>query len=56
MAQLLANLPHLLMAAIVIAAATVLAATHVITGGEAIALIAGAGGVSLGVGATNSGD
>jgi hypothetical protein len=39
------------MATVVIAAATVLAATGVISGGDALAVIAGAGGVSLGVGA-----
>jgi hypothetical protein len=50
----LTNLPHLVTATLVIAAAVVLAATKTITGGEAIALIAGAGGVSLGVGASNT--
>jgi hypothetical protein len=50
----LSNLPHLVTATLVIAAAVVLAATKTITGGEAIALIAGAGGVSLGVGASNT--
>ena len=54
MANLLSNLPHLITAVLVTAAATVLAATHTITGGEAIALIAGAGGVSLGVGASSA--
>jgi hypothetical protein len=48
MINFLQNLPHLLMAALVIAAATVLASVHVITGGEAIALIGAAGGFSLG--------
>jgi hypothetical protein len=47
------NLPHLIMATVVIGAATALAATGTISGAEAIALIAGAGGVSLGVGASN---
>lgn len=53
MTDFLTNLPHLIMATVVIAAATVLAAVGTITGGEAIALIAGAGGVSLGVGASS---
>lgn len=47
----MANLPHLVMAVFVIAAGTILAALHVITGGEAIGLIAAAGGFSLGAGA-----
>lgn len=55
MDNLLTNIPHLITATLVIAAAVVLAATHTITGGEAIALIAGAGGVSLGVSASSSG-
>jgi hypothetical protein len=49
--NLLSNLPHLLMAAIVIAAVATLAAVGVIPGSDALVVIAGAGGVSLGVGA-----
>lgn len=41
-------LPHLLMATIVIAAAVVLAVTHEITGGAAVAMIGTAGGFTLG--------
>ena len=48
MTNFLQNLPHLIMAVVVIAAATVLASLNVITGGEAIALIGAAGGFSLG--------
>lgn len=43
-----ANLPHLLVALVVIIAAVVLAVTHEITGGEAVAMISTAGGFSLG--------
>lgn len=48
MSQLQANLPHLLVALVVIAAAVVLSVTHQITGGEAVAMIGTAGGFSLG--------
>lgn len=41
-------LPHLIMALIVIAAATVLAVTNKISGGEALAIISAAGSVVLG--------
>lgn len=51
MQNLLTNLPHLIIATIVIAAVSVLAATGTIPGSTALAVIAGAGGVSLGVGA-----
>ena len=51
MPNLLANLPHLIMAAIIIGAVTALAAAGVIPGSTALAVIAAAGGVSLGVGA-----
>lgn len=51
MTNFLSNLPHMIMATVVIVCATVLASTHVITGGEAIGLIAGAGGFTLGAGA-----
>lgn len=51
MPQFLQNLPHLIMAAIVIAAAVILASTHVITGNDGVILIGAAGGFSLGAGA-----
>ena len=51
MTSFIANLPHLIMATVVIAAVTVLAGTGTITGNEALVVIAAAGGVSLGVGA-----
>lgn len=51
MQNLLSNLPHLIMAAVVIGATSALAVSGVITGDTALAVIAGAGGVSLGVGA-----
>lgn len=54
MKDFLANLPHLIMAAIVITAATVLAATHTISGGEAMLAIGSAGGFSLGAGASSA--
>lgn len=54
MNNFLLNLPHLIMAVIVIAAVTILAATGVIPGNTALVVIAGAGGVSLGVGAASS--
>jgi len=41
-------LPHMIMATLVIAAAVVLAAMGIITGGEAIALIGAGGGFTLG--------
>lgn len=41
-------LPHLLMATVVIAAVTVLAATGTMTGGEVLPVIAAAGGFTLG--------
>lgn len=53
MTNFLANLPHMVMATVVTAAAVVLSSTHVITGGEAIALIGAAGGFSLGTAASN---
>lgn len=54
MPQFIANLPHLIMATLVIAAATILAALNVIPGGDALAVIAGAGGFSLGVGGASA--
>lgn len=54
MDQFWANLPHMIMATIVIIAAVVLGSTHVITGGEALGLIAGAGGFTLGAGASSA--
>jgi len=48
------NLPHLITAVLVIAAAVVLGALGTINGATAVALIAGAGGVSLGVGASST--
>lgn len=54
MNNFLLNLPHLIMAIVVIAAVSVLAATGVIPGPTALVVIAGAGGVSLGVGAANT--
>jgi hypothetical protein len=46
--NLTTNIGHIVIAVIMIGAAVALAIAHVITGGEAIGLIAGAGGVSLG--------
>jgi hypothetical protein len=46
--NLTTNIGHILISVIMITAAVVLAIKGTITGGEAIALIAGAGGVSLG--------
>lgn len=54
MQQFITNLPHLLMASIVIAAVTVLASTGVISGGEALGVIGSAAGFSLGVGGASS--
>lgn len=48
MSNLTTNIGHIAIAVVVIASAVVLAIRGVITGGEAIGLIAGAGGVSLG--------
>ena len=51
MNNLLSNLPHLIIATIVIAAVVILTATGHVSGPTGLAVIAGAGGVSLGVGA-----
>jgi hypothetical protein len=51
MPNFLANLPHLLMATLVIAASVVLALTGHITGGESLGTILAAGGFSLGAAA-----
>jgi hypothetical protein len=48
MNNLTSNIGHIAVAVVVIAAAVVLAIFHEITGGEAIGLIASAGGFSLG--------
>lgn len=45
------NLPHLVMATIVIAATSALAATGTISGSEALPIIVAGGGVSLGAAA-----
>ena len=47
------NLPHMIMGALAIAAVTVLAVAHVITGGEALGVIAGATGFTMGVGGSS---
>lgn len=54
MATFIQNLPHLIMAVVVVAAMTVLAALNVITGGEALGVIGAATGFSLGVGGTST--
>lgn len=51
MPTFLQNLPHLIMATLVIVAAVILASTHVITGNLAVVLISSAAGFSLGAGA-----
>lgn len=51
MQNFMSNLPHLIMATVVIAAASALAATGTITGAEALLIIGSAGGFSLGAGA-----
>lgn len=51
MPNLLTNLPHMIMATIVIAAVVILTATHNITGAEGLIVITGAGGFTLGAGA-----
>lgn len=48
MNNLTTNIGHIVIAIIIIAASVALALHNTITGGEAIGLIAGAGGVSLG--------
>ena len=54
MTNLLQQLPHMLIAALAIAAATVLACLGEITGATAIGVIGVAGGASFGVAASNS--
>ncbi|MGH3262024.1 MAG: hypothetical protein ACRDNS_08525 [Trebonia sp.] len=54
MSNLLSNLPHLVMAVVVIAAMVVLAALHLITGAEAVGVIGAAGGFSLGAGGASA--
>jgi hypothetical protein len=49
------NLPHLLMATVLIAAASTLAAVGVIPGTDAVLVITAAGGLSLGAGAVSTG-
>jgi hypothetical protein len=48
MNNLTTNIGHIIVTVVIIGAAVALALHNTITGGEAIALIAGAGGVSLG--------
>jgi len=48
------NTGHIIIAVVAIVAATVLGVQHVITSGEVIGLIAGAGGFSMGASAANS--
>lgn len=48
MQDLKTALPHLLMAALVIVAVSVLAILHILTGGEALPVIGAAGGFTLG--------
>jgi hypothetical protein len=48
MTDILKAVPHLITACLVIAAATVLACLHIISGGEAIGLIGMGGGFTLG--------
>lgn len=48
------NLPHLIMAALVIGAAIVLVINKSITGGEAVGMIGTAAGFSLGTGAASA--
>lgn len=54
MTNFMQNLPHMVMGVVVIAAATALASTHVISGGEAIALIGPAGGFTLAAGSLSA--
>lgn len=54
MTNFMQNLPHMVMGVVVIAAATVLASAHIITGGEAIALIGPAGGFTLAAGSLSA--
>lgn len=54
MPNFIQNLPHMIMGVVVIAAATILASAHIITGGEAIALIGPAGGFTLAAGSLSA--
>lgn len=54
MTNFVANLPHLIMGTVVIAAASTLAAMGVISGAEALAVIGTAAGFSLGVGGSST--
>ena len=54
MDQIKQNASHLVTALVVIAAACVLAGQHIIDGSTAVALIASAGGASLGGGLASS--
>lgn len=48
MTNFASNLPHLIMATVLIAASSALAATGTISGSDAIVIISAAGGVSIG--------
>lgn len=54
MTNLIDNLPHLLIALAVVAVAATLGALRVIDASTTVALIGGASGVSIGLGANNS--
>lgn len=54
MGNMQVNLPHIIMAIVVIASMTVLAALHIITGAEAIGVIGASGGFSLGAGGASA--
>ena len=53
MLNLSTNTGHIIIAIVAIAAATVLGVQHVVTPGEVIGLIAGAGGFSMGASAAS---
>lgn len=48
MSNLIQSIPHLITVLIIVASVTALALDHVLTGGEALPVIASAGGFSLG--------
>ena len=53
MQNLQTNLSHMVMATVAIVAVTALAIAHIITGGEALGVIAGATGFTMGVGGSS---
>lgn len=54
MDQLKQNLPHIIIAAIVIVAVCVLALQHIITGGQTLSVIIGVAGFSMGGGVAST--